>query len=65
MKWGHNLALIGDVHWNAFNNVGDVKDIVKRMEKKVNLKVIGKEGETLSRMYDEHTDTMFATLPEK
>ena len=49
MKWGLNMALIGDGHWKSFNIVEDIHNIVARMEQKVNLKVMGKEGETLSR----------------
>ena len=43
------MALIGDGHWKSFNIVEDIHNIVARMEQKVNLKVMGKEGETLSR----------------
>ena len=36
MKWGLNMALIGDGHWKSFNIVEDIQNIVSRMERKVN-----------------------------
>jgi len=63
MKWGLNMALIGDGHWKSFNVVEDIKNIVDRMERKVNLRVMGREGETLSRMYDEQRDNLISSLP--
>ena len=35
MKWGLNMALIGDGHWKSFHMVEDIKNIVTRMEHKV------------------------------
>merc|ERR1719483_1647350 len=65
MKWGLNMALIGDGHWKSFNIVDDIHNIVTRMEKKVNLRVMGKEGETLSRMYDEQRECLISALPTR
>jgi len=65
MKWGLNMALIGDGHWKSFNIVDDIHNIVSRMEKKVNLRVMGKEGETLSRMYDEQRECLISALPTR
>merc|ERR1719483_1123798 len=65
MKWGLNMALIGDGHWKSFNIVEDIHNIVTRMEKKVNLRVMGKEGETLSRMYDEQRECLISALPTR
>ena len=44
MKWGLNMALIGDGHWKSFHMVEDIKNMVNRMESKVNFRVMGKEG---------------------
>ena len=65
MKWGLNMALIGDGHWKSFNIVEDIQNIVSRMERKVNLRVMGREGETLSRMYDETRESLICALPTK
>merc|ERR1719369_374575 len=65
MKWGLNMALIGDGHWKSFNIVEDIHNIVSRMETKVNLRVMGKEGETLSRMYDEQRECLISALPTR
>lgn len=65
MKWGLNMALIGDGHWKSFNIVEDIHNIVTRMEKKVNLRVMGKEGETLSRMYDDQRECLISALPTR
>merc|ERR1740123_626274 len=65
MKWGLNMALIGDGHWKSFNIVEDIQNIVSRMDRKVNLRVMGREGETLSRMYDETRESLICALPSK
>ena len=39
MKWALNMTLIGDMHWKSLNSVDDIKNIVQKMEKKVNFKV--------------------------
>merc|ERR1719402_600496 len=65
MKWGLNMAMIGDGHWKSFNIVEDIQNIVSRMERKVNLRVMGREGETLSRMYDETRESLICALPTK
>ena len=65
MKWGLNMALIGDGHWKSFHMVEDIKDIVTRMEQKVNFRVMGKEGETLSRMYDDQRESLITALPTR
>merc|ERR1719158_550943 len=65
MKWGLNMAMIGDGHWKSFNIVEDIQNIVSRMERKVNFRVMGKEGETLSRMYDETRESLIAALPTR
>ena len=65
MKWGLNMALIGDGHWKSFNIVEDIQNIVSRMERKVNLRVMGREGETLSRMYDETRESLICALPTR
>merc|ERR1711915_597696 len=49
----------------SFNIVDDIHNIVTRMEKKVNLRVMGKEGETLSRMYDEQRECLISALPTR
>jgi hypothetical protein len=65
MKWGLNMALIGDGHWKSFNIVEEIKNIVDRMERKVNFRVMGREGETLSRMYDEQRESLISALPTR
>ena len=32
MKWGLNMALIGDGHWKSFHMVEDIKNIVTRSD---------------------------------
>ena len=39
MKWALNMTLVGDAHWNCMYSVEDIKNIVQRMERKVNFKV--------------------------
>ena len=39
MKWALNMALIGDCHWKSLTSVDDIKNMIQRMEKKVNFKV--------------------------
>merc|ERR1719232_350049 len=63
MKWGLNMALIGDGHWKSFHMVEDIHNIVSRMEAKVNFRVMGKDGETLSRMYDDQRESLISPLP--
>jgi len=65
MKWGLNMALIGDGHWKSFHMVEDIHNIVSRMEHKVNFRVMGKEGETLSRMYDDQRESLISALPTR
>ena len=65
LKWGLNMALIGDGHWKSFNMVEDIHKITGRMEHKVNFRVMGKEGETLSRMYDEQRECLISPLPTR
>lgn len=38
-KWAMNMTLIGDAHWKSLHKVEDTKNVVLRMEKKVNFKV--------------------------
>ena len=59
------MALIGDGHWKSFNMVEDIHKITGRMEHKVNFRVMGKEGETLSRMYDEQRECLISPLPTR
>ena len=59
------MALIGDGHRKSFNMVEDIHKITSRMEQKVNLRVMGKEGETLSRMYDEQRESLISPLPTR
>ena len=35
------------------------------MERKVNFRVMGREGETLSRMYDETRESLICALPTR
>lgn len=39
-KWALNMTLIGDAHWKSLHKVEDTKNVVLRMEKKVNFKVL-------------------------
>ena len=43
--------------------VEDIHNIVSRMEAKVNFRVMGKDGETLSRMYDDQRESLISPLP--
>ena len=45
--------------------VEDIHNMVSRMESKVNFRVMGKEGETLSRMYDDQRDSLISALPTR
>ena len=39
--------------------------IVSRMEAKVNFRVMGRDGETLSRMYDDQRENLISPLPTR
>jgi len=64
MKWALNMALIGDCHWKSLTSVDDIKNIIQRMEKKVNFKVMCTENEVLASMYDEERDSLLVSLPK-
>jgi len=64
MKWALNMTLVGDAHWNCMYSVEDIKNIVQRMERKVNFKVICNDNETLGNLYDEERDTLCFNLPK-
>jgi len=64
MKWALNMALIGDSHWKSFTSVDDIKNIIQRMEKKVNFKVMCVENEILASMYDDERDSLLVNLPK-
>ena len=55
----------GDGHWKSFHMVEDILNIVSRMEAKVNFRVMGKDGETLSRMYDDQRENLISPLPTR
>ena len=60
---GHQFMFSGDGHWKSFHMVEDIHNIVSRMEAKVNFRVMGKDGETLSRMYDDQRESLISPLP--
>jgi len=64
MKWGLNMTLIGDGHWKSLMMVDDIKNIVDRMTKKVNFKVMCNDSENLASMYEEERDTLMVALPK-
>jgi len=64
MKWGLNMTLIGDGHWKSLVTVDDIKNIVDRMGKKVNFRVMCNENETLASMYEEERDSLMVALPK-
>ena len=48
----------GDGHWKSFHMVEDI-----HLEAKVNFRVMGKDEETLSRMYDNQRENLISPLP--
>jgi len=64
MKWALNMALIGDCHWKSLTSVDDIKNMIQRMEKKVNFKVMCTENEILASMYDDERDSLLVNLPK-